>query len=48
MLDKYLFHNEMKQFLLFNGQNDFVIKWQKNLKDLMNSKESFRGNSERK
>lgn len=29
MPDKYLFHNEMKQFLLFNGQNDFVIKRQK-------------------
>lgn len=29
MPDKYLFHNAITQFLLFNGQNDFVIKWKK-------------------
>jgi len=35
MPDKYLLHNKMTQFLLFNGQNYFGIKQQKNLKDLM-------------
>lgn len=35
MPDKYLFHNETTQFLLFNGQNNFVMKQQKNLNDLM-------------
>lgn len=36
MPNKYLFHNDMTQVLLFNGQNYFVIKWQnKNLKELM-------------
>lgn len=31
MPEKYLFHNEMAQFLLLYGQNYFVIKLQKNL-----------------
>lgn len=46
--DKYLFHNEMAQFLLFYGENYFVIKLQKQSEMCQNCKGSFRGKFERK